>query len=139
MKLNDNEREWLVNVALGEARGEGVVGMWAVMCCILNRVRKPRWWGGTILKVIQKRGQFSCLWRPDGTLVPRDYYTRMALTHEEHRARALVELIGSGALVDITYGCTHFINPKAVKTMPAWTKTLPRVWSYRQHDFYRED
>ncbi len=139
MRLTDDEREWLVNVALGEARGEGVVGMWAVMCVVLNRARKPRWWGGTILKVIQKKGQFSCLWLADGSMVHKYYYSNKALAHEEHRARALVELLEAGALVDITFGATHFINPKAVKQLPAWTKTLPLFWRYRNHEFYCED
>lgn len=48
----------------GEARGEGVAGMTAVACVIMNRARHPRWWGNTPDSVCTKPYQFSC-WLPD--------------------------------------------------------------------------
>lgn len=48
----------------GEARGQGVDTMTAVACVIMNRARRPRWWGADPVDVCLHPYQFSC-WLPD--------------------------------------------------------------------------
>ena len=57
--------EVLARTLYGEARGEGLPGIEAVACVILNRVafakaRGRYWWGNTVSQVCLKPGQFSC-------------------------------------------------------------------------------
>ena len=47
-----------------EARGESLDAKRGVACCILNRVKKPCWWGTDILSVLFKKWQFSSLTAP---------------------------------------------------------------------------
>lgn len=47
-----------------EARGESGDAKRGVACCILNRVKKPCWWGTDILSVLFKKWQFSSLTAP---------------------------------------------------------------------------
>jgi len=64
------EVDSLARTLWGEARGEGVEGMKAVACVILNRVKIAEekgkcWWGNNIIQVCQKPYQFSCWNRSD--------------------------------------------------------------------------
>jgi len=47
-----------------EARGESIQGQAGVAHAILNRVKKPSWWGKDIMSVIFKKWQFSSLTDP---------------------------------------------------------------------------
>ena len=48
-----------------EARGESMVGKAAVAHSIMNRVRRPKWWGRTVMEVLFKKWQYSSLTDPN--------------------------------------------------------------------------
>lgn len=68
MPAQDNWKlyEWalLSLVCWREARGEGYDGMLAVAYSLLDRVRRPSWWGTTIAQVIAKPWQYSSFTDP---------------------------------------------------------------------------
>lgn len=47
-----------------EARGEPRAAKVALACSVMNRVRRPCWWGTDVVSVIEKRWQFSSLTDP---------------------------------------------------------------------------
>lgn len=47
-----------------EARGESAAAQSGVAHCIMNRVRRPSWWGRDIMSVVFKKWQFSSLTDP---------------------------------------------------------------------------
>lgn len=47
-----------------EARGEPRTGKLAVAFSVMNRVRRPAWWGHTVLEVVFKKWQYSSLTDP---------------------------------------------------------------------------
>ena len=55
----DKQTEIFAKTLYGEARGEGLKGIEAVACVIVNRLKKPCWWGHTIQEVCLKPAQFS--------------------------------------------------------------------------------
>jgi len=48
-----------------EARGESLAGQIGVAYVIMNRVKKPSWWGKDLMSVIFKKWQFSSLTDPN--------------------------------------------------------------------------
>lgn len=44
-----------------EARGESKEGKTGVACAVLNRVKRPSWWGNDIKSVLFKKWQFSSI------------------------------------------------------------------------------
>jgi len=47
-----------------EARGESMITQLGVAHAILNRVRKPAWWGTDVMSVVFKKWQFSSMTDP---------------------------------------------------------------------------
>lgn len=47
-----------------EARGEGRLGIRAVCHVIMNRVRRPSWWGTNVEEVVYRKWQFSSMTDP---------------------------------------------------------------------------
>jgi len=47
-----------------EARGEGAKAMLAVGFSIMNRVKRPSWWGNDLISVISKKWQYSSMAAP---------------------------------------------------------------------------
>lgn len=125
----------LAQTAWGEARGEGQAGIQAVMNCIVNRSKKPKWWGKTISEVCQKPFQFSC-WNvndPNSHLLAqldpaKDKIYKLCL---EMAKRAC-----SGALVDLTNGATHY-HEKHMRPAPAWVSSLKYTCTIGNHSFYK--
>jgi N-acetylmuramoyl-L-alanine amidase len=58
-----NDVDIMARTIWGEARNQGVEGMTAVACVIMNRARHPRWWGNSPAGVCEDKEQFSC-WNP---------------------------------------------------------------------------
>lgn len=57
-----------------EARGEPQLGKIAVAMSVLNRVRRPSWWGSDVLSVLGKKWQYSAMTAsgdPNLTVWPR--------------------------------------------------------------------
>lgn len=136
----------LARTAWAEARGEGYVGMQAVVNVIMNRYRVSKstpnttdWWGETVYEICTKRTfdskagkwvyQFSC-WG-DGNaaqamaVTPADPQFRMA---QEIALKAL-----SGLLQDVTFGA---VNYHASYVSPSWANPARRTTAIGGHIFY---
>lgn len=131
------EVETLARTLWGEARGEGTIGMQAVACVILNRVRLAEekqgfWWGNNIFQVCQKPYQFSCWNKSDPNFrkllkvsIDNPYYAT-ALRIARRAVFARIE--------DITKGADHY---HAAGITPFWTKNERPVAVIGNHIFYR--
>ena len=68
--MENTDLAFLALVCWREARGEPFLGKVAVVHSILNRVKRPCWWGDTVLNVVGKREQYSALTHPgDANLI----------------------------------------------------------------------
>lgn len=134
------EIDALARTLWGEARGEGIQGMTAVACVIVNRVNidlgndgKPDWWGEGIESVCRARYQFSC-WLPNDP----NYKQMLAQTEADLlfcRARTVAVLAASGLLVDITGGATHYYAVNIAP--PNWTQGATLTATIGRHKFYK--
>ncbi len=131
------EIDTLARTLWGEARGEGVKGMEAVACVILNRVAVSKdlgryWWGNTIIQVCQKPYQFSCWNKRDPnypkliTVDAKDLHFASALRIAR---RAVV-----GVLKDATKGATHY---HAFGISPNWARKEYLCAQIGHHKFYK--
>jgi spore germination cell wall hydrolase CwlJ-like protein len=66
-RLSHAEAFMLALLIWRESRGESAVCRTAVGCSVLNRVRRPKWWGDSVLTVAAKRLQYSSLTAPRDT------------------------------------------------------------------------
>lgn len=122
----------------GEARGEGELGMHAVLNVIMNRAK------GDFNKardIVLKPKQFS-VW--NGVADPEKTSINMAKMHRDKRLKdgpsyikavELVDKAMKGQLTDVTGGATFYFNPK--KASPSWAKKLTKTKSIGNHDFYK--
>ncbi len=121
----------------GEARGEGMAGMQAVACVILNRVEAARklggyWWGNNILQVCQKPYQFSCWNKTDANyqkLISVDETDMYFATARRVARRAML-----GFLKDETRGATHYHTRNVA---PDWAKGKTPTAVIGRHYFYK--
>lgn len=131
------EVDVLARTLWGEARGEGVAGMEAVACVILNRAaiaqEKGRyWWGNNVIQVCQKPYQFSCWNRSDPNfrkLQEVDESNLYFVTAQRVARRAI-----AGTLKDTTGGATHY---HAEGTTPYWAKNEIPTAQIGKHIFYK--
>lgn len=122
----------------GEARGEGEVGMQAVMNVIMNRCK------GDFNKargVVLKRKQFS-IW--NGVPDPEASSLKLAQGFRNKeikdsasylKAVEIVDKAMKGSLPDITDGATFYFNPH--KVFPKWAKSMVKIKTIGNHDFYK--
>lgn len=143
--MNDNkifeslsELELMTLCVYGEARNQGLDGMLAVASVILNRAKKPSWWGQDIKSVILKPWQFSCLNENDpnrNTLenIASDFQDSLKrlniLRHCYWIAKGLLE----GFLLSNVGGATHY-HTRQVK--PDWKDKLQKIVQIGDHIFY---
>lgn len=122
----------------GEARNQGLDGMLAVASVILNRSKKPSWWGQDIKSVILKPWQFSCLNENDPNRkilenIAVDFQDSLKrlniLRHCYWVAKGLLE----GYLSSNVGGATHY-HTRAVK--PDWKEKLQKITQIGDHIFY---
>ncbi|GCE83116.1 cell wall hydrolase [Komagataeibacter diospyri] len=119
--------------AWGEARGEGLCGMQAVLNVIGNRAAHPGWWGRDITSVCRAPWQFSC-WNADDPNAGKI----ASLNQSDPQYRTAHELalqLVAGALVDLTDGADSYYRHGS--PVPMWA--LPRFFikTIGHHDFYR--
>ena len=122
----------LARTLFGEARGEGEKGMIAVACVIMNRVKKPGWWGNSVETVCRKPWQFSC-WNTSDPNKPIIEHVTEA-DHQFALACHIAEQAVSGKLEDITHGATHYYDRRAHE--PYWARGLKPVVEIGHHKFY---
>ena len=127
----DNEIEIFAKTLYGEARGEGVSGIEAVANVIINRLKKPCWWGRTIKEICLKPMQFSC-WNTDDP-------NRKKLTEDLSQEpifdvckRVAVRAV-HGLLPDSTKGATHY---HTLSVHPKWANALVPNTQIGNHLFY---
>lgn len=134
MKDSDKEIDIMARTAWGEARGEGAVGMQAVLNVIMNRVRLGGWYGLTPAEVCQKPAQFSVWNRTDPNYAPM-----LAVTDSDKNfatAKNLASLAYTGALPDVTGGATNYLALGSLSKTPIWTSRLTKTAEIGRHTFY---
>lgn len=109
----------LARTAYGENRGGGSQGMQSVLNVIMNRAKKPRWWGKTPREVCLKPYQFSCWLKTDPNLATIRTVTEATPLFSVAVALATKAL--AGELEDITKGATYYYA-KSMKKPPAWAE-----------------
>lgn len=105
--IND---QMAIRAILGEARGEGFQGMYAVACAIRNR------------------GHLAGVYGKDAVM--------LHLT-EKVRQEARKAWISSGSGIDITRGATHWENVEAFGT-PVWARNMKKIIKINHHTFFKD-
>lgn len=125
--------ETAARTAWGEARGEGLRGMQAVLNVIGNRAARPGWWGRDIASVCTAEAQFSC-WNmqdPNRTAL-------LAVTQADaqfRQASALAAQLCRQQLSDLTAGADHYYDWRGAK--PVWARKQFFTKTIGHHAFYR--
>lgn len=126
-----NEQLIVAKTILGEARGEGKAGMFAVACVIqkraLNRNLPPS-------KVCLQKGQFSC-WNPKDP--NRKKLNSLLLTPEAAYAKRLAIHLSR---IDLNYvkGADHYCSVKLWRFHPpSWLKDKSPVAVVGGHVFFK--
>lgn len=132
--MTTDPRDLLARVAWGEARGDGIGGMTAVINVVMNRAARPRWWGRDVASVCLKPYQFSCLNADDPNR------PKLLAVGAEDRAFAdalmLADRALAGRLPDITNGADHY-HVTRMSGPPVWAKGRTRVAEVGGHSFFR--
>ena len=146
----ERERRCLTMAIFGEARGEVIVGMEAVVWVIANRVARSDF-PDTPCAVIAQKHQFEFMTRPRFSAQAEALATgRMPPRLQAHGqvegsaltiARALAYQFFDGGLVhDKTLGATHFLAPEVMAErghMPNWTQAYDLTVEIGGHRFYQ--
>lgn len=123
----------LALVVWREARGETPEAQFAVACSILNRVKRPSWWGHDLLGVLGKKWQYSSMAAPndpqlilwpqiDGSWCEALSIARAALNESEPNP-----VPGADSYYDDSISA------------PAWTKAARFVQKIGRLNFYDTD
>lgn len=118
-----SDREIIALTLLGEARGEGTIGMTAVACVISNRAQERH---ATPARVCLQPKQFSC-W--NGGVNPKLLRTAAAI-----QALEIADLVLAGELPDITEHANHYCR---FDCSPSWADPQRVTIQIRNHIFYR--
>jgi len=134
------DKQLMALTIYGEARGEGRDGKIAVGSVILERVEHRAWDGETVQEVCLMPYQFSCYLPGDPNLaelkrIAEDwdaaYEKSVTLRQCYEIACGLLE-----GTIERNVTATQYLNPKTVKVMPEWTKTMRLVAAIGHHVFY---
>lgn len=110
-----SDQEIVARTLWGEARSQGVMGMVAVACVIMNRDSNPGWWGRTLRGVCTSPMQFSC-WNDDD--LQAEKIREPIITDLSYQAATVItEMLFHNAINDITNGADHY---RAEYAHPAW-------------------
>ncbi|MBL4589088.1 MAG: cell wall hydrolase [Alphaproteobacteria bacterium] len=140
------EIDVLARTLWGEARSEGVQGMEAVACVVLNRVEVARkmagyWWGNNTIQVCQKAYQFSCWNKSDPQyrrVISDPQYRRVISVTEKDVYFATCMRVARRALWalidDPTNGATHYHGDYV---NPVWADINKKTKIIGRHIFYK--
>ena len=135
---------WVMAQTLwGEARGDGLEGIEAVACVIMNRFRAKKWFSGykiengvkvcSVKETCLKRFQFSCWNKNDPN------YQKLLHIDEEDasfvRCLKVAQRAIAGKIVDFTNGAT-FYHAKNIK--PRWALHHAPCYETKGHFFYND-
>lgn len=134
--MNSFDQEIMARTAIGEARGEGDIGMQAVMWTGVNRFTARRWFSGqSIAGTFLRREQYDC-WTPDDT----NYGLITNITLENSglfvTAMQWADAVLKGMIPDPTLGATHYANLS--KCNPAWVKEAMQTVVIGNHTFFKD-
>lgn len=144
----EKDIDTLARTIYGEARGEGLSGMKAVACVVMNRLKKPGWWSrqkgddipdDTVQAVCRDPYQFSCWLHNDPNL------PKLLLVNETDstfkQALQIAEQAVDHGLTDITNGATsyHTIKPPRpdMKWPPYWADGMKECAVWGAHVYYK--
>ena len=115
----------------GEARGEPFEGKVAVAWVIINRSRKPGWWGEDIRSVCTARWQFSCWFDAQAERV------RFVDERNEKFAACLdvAKRVMAGEIADPTGGADHYYADYIAA--PKWARGRTPTARIGRHLFFR--
>lgn len=109
-----SDQEVIARTLWGEARSQGVMGMVAVACVIMNRSYNPGWWGTSLRGVCLAPMQFSC-WNDSD---PQAEKMRSPINDMEYvQASTIAEMLFNHSINDITNGADHY---RAEYAHPVW-------------------
>lgn len=128
-----NDLVIMAKTIYGEARGETILGKYAVGCVIYNRWKKDK--GKTIEEICLQPWQFSC-WNyndPNKVLLMNE---NMPIDRKfgDSLHEASYILLSEGKHKDATNGATHY-HAKSIKK-PYWAKGKEPCYSEGNHVFY---
>ena len=121
--------EVIAAVIIGEAGGEGQLGMRAVASVIVNRIRPDK----DAFHIVTQKFQFSCLNNKEYG----DFVYKARLHPRWSFAVELTKEINNGTLVDVTGGATHFLNTAKVRRIPRWAYLFEFKGKIGAHSFYK--
>ena len=103
---SDGAIDTLARTLWGEARGETKAGKEAIASVILNRLKKPGRFGGTIEDVCRKPFQFSC-WNDNDPNLPK---LKKVNLNDSNFAEcvSIAKVAVNGLLDDSTVGADHY-------------------------------
>jgi hypothetical protein len=125
----------LARTLWGEARGEGISGMEAVACVVMNRVRRQTYWGKNVADVCRKPYQFSC-WNASDPNSPRV----MRLVSQSPELTAALPIAAraiANELADSTAGATHY-HARRLAPVPRWARGHAPCAVIGNHLFYND-
>ena len=132
----------LARTLYGEARGEGIDGIEAVACVIMNRYKARKWYTGYVIENGQKvpsvaqtclkKWQFSC-WNKNDP----NYNVIKNVTEQDAvfaRCLAVARRAIKGELKDWTNGAVYY-HTKQIK--PVWAQGKYPCYALKNHLFYK--
>lgn len=135
MDWNEFQKYMAAFTAWREASNQGRDGLRAIIHVIDNRAKDPRnRWPKSWAAIVWQFLQFSSITAPGDPEVRAD---RVPIFPDSIFADSydIAGVIQSGGDFDLTNGATHYFNPSVV--LPTWARTMTKVASIGQHDFYR--
>lgn len=137
LPFTEHDLRVAVQTVLGEARGEGPLGMLAVSNVILNRCHDPRnRWPNLVRDVCLEPRQFSC-WIPDGVNAKNLEYLARTGWHDPLYREAAFQFLRAltGATPDPTGEANHY-HPRGLPKAPVWAEGVQPTAFIGNHIFY---
>lgn len=137
MSFDVNDKESMALCAWREARGQGPMGMRAVMWVIKNRVGAPGF-ASTMHDVIYGKNQFTSM------SVPSDSQFHLEPSGASwDEAQTLAAQVIEGLLLDPTFGARYYANLRSMdqegwfqRNIVAHPEVHRHTTAIGQHDFY---
>ena len=134
---SDEDIDTMARTLWGEARNQGIIGMEAVACVIMNRLAVSEshagyWWGNTVTDICRKPWQFSC-WNENDP----NREKLLAVTSDDREFSAALDIAKdavNGHLSDVTGGANSYCT---VSLKPSWAVNMIQTAIIRQHVFYK--
>jgi spore germination cell wall hydrolase CwlJ-like protein len=110
----------LALVVWREARGEPHDCRVAVACSILNRVKRPSWWGSDVQGVVTKKWQYSSMTAPNDPQLTKfparsdtTWLDCMTIADDVLRGRVVPPFPGADSYHDISIPAPNWATPAA--------------------------